>query len=183
MSRKPTGADAGVAEGACGRGRRRASAGSSIALPVADRDDLWRSTPIGLGKAARALREEQAGVAELVPAVAGGQRGGVGVPDQFGAGDGLQQQQVRGVGLVPPRDQPVDQPRCPAGAEDELQPVAGATRPRGSAALSSARTTVVPIATTRRPLAWVAFTWCAVSAGTRYHSARRSDTPMILPGH
>ena len=47
-------------------------------------------------------------VAELVPEVAGLQRGGVGALDQPPAGDGVQHVEVRGLGLVPAGDQAVD---------------------------------------------------------------------------
>jgi hypothetical protein len=39
---------------------------------------------------ARALREKQAGVAEFVPPVPAGQRGGVGASNEFRAGEGFQ---------------------------------------------------------------------------------------------
>ena len=55
------------------------------------------------------------------------------------------------LGLVEAGEQAAHDPRGAARAEDEVGPaVVGTTRPAG-AALSSARTTVVPTATTRRP--------------------------------
>ena len=62
------------------------------------------------------FREQQAGVAELVPQVAAGQRGGVGASHQLRPGHRLQQQQVRRLGLVPAGDQPVDDPGGPVRA-------------------------------------------------------------------
>ena len=47
-------------------------------------------------------------VAELVPVVAGVERGVIRALDQLAAGDGLEHQQVGGVGLVPAGDEPVD---------------------------------------------------------------------------
>ena len=47
-----------------------------------------------------------------------------------------------------------------------VQPRPGCDRPASSAVVSSARTTVVPTATTRRPSAWAALTSEAVAGGT-----------------
>ena len=47
-----------------------------------------------------------------------------------------------------------------------VQPWPGCDRPRSSAVVSSARTTVVPTATTRRPSARAALTRAAVAGGT-----------------
>src|SRR3712207_2579814 len=69
-------------------------------------------TSIDVKVAVGALREDQVAVAELVPEVAGVERLGVAVLEQLGAGDGLEQLQVRGLGLVPARDQPVDGPQA-----------------------------------------------------------------------
>ena len=52
-----------------------------------------------------------------------------------------------------------------------VQPRAARTRPVGSTADSSARTTVVPTATTRPPPARTALTWRAVDSGTSKRSA------------
>ncbi len=65
-----------------------------------------------------------------------------------------------------------------------VQPSPAATLPSGEAAVSSARTTVVPTAITRPPAARVMFTSAAVAAGTSYRSGNggswRSgdDTPV-----
>src|SRR3954452_16137492 len=65
-----------------------------------------------------------------------------------------------------------------------VQPSPGCTRPRASATVSSDRTTVVPMATTRPPLRCVSFTRCDVCAGTRKYSAygaswdSSDDTPV-----
>jgi hypothetical protein len=67
-------------------------------------------TPLFTVRGPDMVRQEQAGVAELVPAVSGGQRGRVGALDQVRTGQGLKQQQMRGVGLVPAGDEPVDHP-------------------------------------------------------------------------
>jgi hypothetical protein len=65
-----------------------------------------------------------------------------------------------------------------------VQPDDARTSPEPSAADSSARTTVVPTAITRRPVALARRTACAVASGTEYHSAyggslvSSEDTPQ-----
>ena len=88
------GAEPRVISGAPGRGARRVSAGGVIApleaLPVQRRGrSLGRGAAVQLSSG-----QEQHRVAELVPAVPGGDGLGVGRLHQVPAGDGLQQQQV-----------------------------------------------------------------------------------------
>ena len=64
-------------------------------------------------------------VAELVPEVALAQRLGVAALEQLGAGGGLEQLQVRRLGLVPARDQAVD-----LGAASKLLTTDGKLRVR-----------------------------------------------------
>ena len=71
--------------------------------------------------------------------------------------------------------QPVSRPstaRTPRSGvmTTSVQPSPGCVVPDWSVTVSSARTTVVPMAITRPPAAWVAFTRRAVAAGTRYRS-------------
>ena len=68
--------------------------------------------------------------------------------------------------------QPVSRPsttRTPRSGvtTSSVQPSPGWARPSASDAVSSVRTTVVPVATTSPPAAWVALTSRAVDAGTR----------------
>ena len=114
-------------------------------------------------------RQQQAAVAELVPAVAGG-RGVCGV-DQVRAGDRLEQLQVGRARRVPTGDQAVDDPGRPRATEDEVGPaVPGPDLTAASAAVSRARVTVVPTATTRPPWSRVCRTSAAVDAGTANRS-------------
>ena len=89
-------------------------------------------TPLFTVRGPDAVRQEQAGVPELVPSVSGGQRGRVGALDQVWTGQGLEQQQMGGVGLVPAGDEPVDHAARPVRAEDQLgEAAAGPQRPVG----------------------------------------------------
>ena len=92
----------------------------------------------GLGGVAD-LREEQHGVAELVPEVPLGDSLLVGGPHELRPGDGLQQQQVARLGLVEAGDEPRHDPRRPVGAEHQAGPALGRAHDAvGPAALSRA---------------------------------------------
>ena len=95
----------------------------------------------------------------------------VGAGDERGAGDGAQQVEVGGLGLVEAGEQAVDDGgrSGPEPSTSEVQPAEGTTRPL-NAEDSSARTTVVPTATTRRPTERAELTSRAVAAGTTYSS-------------
>src|SRR3954447_26306502 len=66
--------------------------------------------------------QDQVRVAELVPAVAAGEGGGVGALDQPAATNRLEHEQVAGVGLVPAGDQAVDGPHAALRGDDEAGP-------------------------------------------------------------
>src|SRR4051812_11802803 len=68
------------------------------------------------------LAEDQVRVTELVPAVAGPERGGIRALDQLPAADGLEHQQVAGVGLVPAGEQPVDGAHAALRGHDHARP-------------------------------------------------------------
>ena len=78
------------------------------------------ATPIVAHRAA--LREQQVAVAELVPQVTARVRCGVGPFERRPAGDRLEHQQVRRLGLVPAGEQPVDRAHAALGRDDELGP-------------------------------------------------------------
>ena len=111
--------------------------------------------------------QQQGAVAEFMPQIAVVNGLPVRRGDQVRARDGLQQQQVRGAGIVPSGDQAVDHPARVAGPSTRsVQPTAWRTTPSAFAADSRARVTVVPTAITRPPAARVRFTIRAVAGGT-----------------
>jgi hypothetical protein len=61
-------------------------------------------------------------VAELVPEVPLREALGVGALEQQSPADGFEQQEVRGLGLVPSGQQTVDRPDAPFGGDDEVGP-------------------------------------------------------------
>jgi len=61
-------------------------------------------------------------VTKLVPAVARAERGGVRALDQLAAADGLEHEQVAGVGLVPAGEQPVDRAHAALRGHDQARP-------------------------------------------------------------
>src|SRR5258706_16260102 len=70
-------------------------------------------------------REQEAAVPEFVAEIVGAPgfvRFAVRGPDESPAGDGLEQRQVRGLGVVPASDQPADNPRRVLGSEHEVGP-------------------------------------------------------------
>src|SRR4051794_15194102 len=68
---------------------------------------------------------QKVNVAELMPAVAVGQRRGVRALEQRAPRDRLEHQQVAGVGLVPAREQRVDGADAAVGGDDEAGPAGG----------------------------------------------------------
>ena len=87
------------------------------------------------------------GVAELVPAVAEGDGGGVGALDERPPRDRLEQQQVARLRLVPAGEEAVDRADAALGViVRSVQPARGARSRRAPPRISSARVTVVPTA-------------------------------------
>ena len=91
-------------------------------------------------------------VAELVPQVAVVERFPVAAIEQIVAGDRAEEVEMGRLRFVQPREQSVDRPQSRAGETTRLvQPSPSDTTPSRAAAVSSARTTVVPTAITRPP--------------------------------
>ena len=94
----------------------------------------------------------------------------------------LEQVEVAGLGLVQSGEQPAHDPRRTRGREHQRRPalVRRHARPRG-AAVSMARATVVPTATTRPPEARVSLTSRAVDPGPRSTPAAAARAPPGSP--
>src|SRR3954463_15239047 len=76
----------------------------------------------------RSGKDEMA-VAELVPEVALGDRLAVAAVEEPGARGGLEQAQVRRLGLVPAREQGVDRAQPALGRDDEVGPSGAGAHP------------------------------------------------------
>ena len=143
--------------------RRRAERG---------RAEQWAASQHGSPSLPLSSSEQETRVAELMPEVAPRLGCVVRIAHEARARHSLDELQVCGVGVVPSGDDSVDGSHRPVGGDDEFGP-SGMRRivPSRSAADSSARTTVVPTATTLSPAWRVAFTSRAVAGETSNHSA------------